>query len=111
LFETGLPTRWYLPPDDVAMDALTPSDVTARCAYKGVSSFWSARVGDRVEDVLAWTYREPTHEAARVRDLVCFFNERVDIEVDGELEERPRTPWHDTSWAEGKQRTGGAKSF
>jgi uncharacterized protein (DUF427 family) len=111
LHETGLPPRWYIPRADVAMDLLEPSEVTARCAYKGLSSFWSARVGDRVEEVLAWTYPDPNHDALRVRDYVCFFNERVDLELDGELEPRPRTPWSDASWAEGPQRTGGAKQF
>jgi uncharacterized protein (DUF427 family) len=111
LLETGLPARWYIPADDVRTDELEPSPVTARCAYKGLSSFWSARIGDRLENVLAWTYRDPNHDALRVRNYVCFFNERVDIELDGVAQERPRTPWRDDSWATGEQRTGGSKEF
>src|SRR6185436_3142993 len=83
LFETGLPTRWYVPREDVRMDLLEASDSRTGCAYKGYASYWS--VGDE-EDVV-WSYPEPTREAERVRDYVAFFNERVDIEVDGELQE------------------------
>jgi len=89
LFETGLPTRWYSPRDDVRWDKLVESDNQTICAYKGVASYWS--VGSE-EDVV-WTYPEPRHDAERVRDYLCFFNERVDLYVDGELQERPQTQW------------------
>jgi uncharacterized protein (DUF427 family) len=93
LFETGLPPRWYFPPEDVRQDLLVQSDQRTTCAYKGHASYWSVEVGDRLEDDLVWTYRRPLHDALEVRDMLAFFNERVDLEVDGELEERPRTPW------------------
>ena len=93
LFETGLPTRWYLPPDDVRTELLVRSDTHTQCAYKGLASYSSVRVGDDVRDDLVWSYPEPTREAEPLRGLVCFFNEKVDVEVDGELEERPETPW------------------
>ncbi len=93
LFETGLPTRWYFPPDDVRSDALAESDSHTVCAYKGVASYWSVRSNGRTEDDLAWYYPEPRHDAERVRSYVAFFNERVDVEVDGELQERPETQW------------------
>jgi uncharacterized protein (DUF427 family) len=89
LFEAGLPSRWYIPQDDVAMDLLTPTDKNTVCAYKGTASYWS--VGG--EDDVAWTYREPLHDALEVKDHIAFFNERVDITLDGELEERPVTQW------------------
>ena len=89
LFETGLPTRWYFPAEDVRTDLLTESDTNTVCAYKGTASYWS--VGD--EDDVVWTYREPLHDALEVKDHLAFFNERVDLEVDGELEERPHTQW------------------
>jgi len=76
LFETYLPTRYYLPRDDVRMDLLRPSETRTICAYKGHASYWSAIVdGTELADV-AWTYREPQHDAVPVRDLVCFFDER-----------------------------------
>jgi uncharacterized protein (DUF427 family) len=89
LFETQLPARYYLPPEDVRMDRLRPSDTSSRCAYKGEASYWAL---DGVGDV-AWTYRAPLRDAAEVTDRIAFFNERVDMTVDGERLERPRTPW------------------
>ena len=97
LFETGLPTRWYLPREDVRVE-LEPSDLHTRCAYKGWASYFSVRAGDERLENVAWTYPEPRHDAAAVRDLVCFFNEAVDLEVDGEREERPATPWGAPGW-------------
>jgi uncharacterized protein (DUF427 family) len=93
LFEAGLPTRWYLPREDVRMDFLVPSDTHTRCAYKGLASYYSVRAGDDVREDLVWTYPEPTREAEPIRNLLCFFNEKVDVEVDGEREERPDTLW------------------
>jgi uncharacterized protein (DUF427 family) len=89
LFETGLPTRWYIPEEDVRMDLLEASEKSTGCAYKGYASYWS--VGD--EEDIVWTYREPHRDVARIRDRLAFFNERVDLELDGELLERPVTPW------------------
>lgn len=93
LFETALPPRWYLPPEDVRLDLLEPSAKKTRCAYKGAASYWHVRVSDRVEQDAVWSYPEPQHDAAAVRGLLCFFGERVDVELDGELQERPRTQW------------------
>jgi uncharacterized protein (DUF427 family) len=92
LYETGLPVRWYMPIEDVRAE-LVPSATKSRCAYKGSASYFSARVRERVLDDLVWTYREPKLEAEPVRDLVAFFNERVDLEIDGTQAERPRTQW------------------
>ena len=88
LFETGLPVRYYLPPADVDTDAMARTDAQSTCAYKGHASYW-AHDG---EDV-AWFYPEPQREASEIQDRIAFFNERVDITVDGERLERPRTPW------------------
>ena len=88
LFEPPLPVRYYLPRDDVRTDLLEPSDTRTRCAYKGEAAYY-AREGTDV----AWTYREPLREASEVTGYVAFFNERVDIVVDGERLERPITPW------------------
>jgi uncharacterized protein (DUF427 family) len=93
LFETGLPPRWYIPLEDVREDLLTPSEKRTGCAYKGFASYWSVRVGDTLEEDLVWTYREPRHEVERIAGYLAFFNERTDIEIDGELTERPLTPW------------------
>ena len=92
LFETMLPTRYYLPPDDIRAE-LIPSGTRTYCAYKGQASYWSAAVGDRVVSDIAWTYQQPRHDAARAGGLIAFFNERLDVIVDGERLERPITPW------------------
>ncbi len=93
LFETPLPTRFYLPREDVALDLLEPTPTHTLCAYKGRASYWSARVGDTVLPDIAWSYPEPLHDAAPVKDLVAFFTERLDLVIDGEPQARPRTPW------------------
>ena len=94
LFETGLPTRYYLPRLDVRTDLLTPSDTETACPYKGWASYWSYTGAGQHKDDVAWCYRTPIAEQARIANLICFFNERVDqIRVDGVALERPRTPW------------------
>jgi uncharacterized protein (DUF427 family) len=89
LFETNLPPRYYLPVEDVRMDLLVRSEKQTTCAYKGEASYWS--VGE--EDDVVWTYADPQHEAEPVRDLLCLFQERVDLELDGIVGERPQTQW------------------
>ena len=92
LFETGLPMRSYLPREDVRVP-LVPSPRRTRCAYKGEASYWSPQVGGRTHDSLAWSYESPLRDAAEVEGLIAFFDERVDVEVDGERRPRPVTPW------------------
>ena len=88
LFEPPLPVRYYLPPEDVATDLLAPSDTASTCAYKGRASYLALDGRD-----IAWLYLEPLREAAEVTGRIAFFNERVDITVDGEPAARPETPW------------------
>jgi uncharacterized protein (DUF427 family) len=91
LFETGLPTRYYLPLTDVRMDLLRPSTAISHCPYKGSASYWSVEIGgERYEDVV-WTYKTPLPESQKIIGLACFYNERVDLVVDGVAQERPKT--------------------
>jgi uncharacterized protein (DUF427 family) len=92
LFETMLPVRYYLPREDIRAE-LVPSHTHTYCAYKGRAAYWSASVGGRLVPDLAWTYQEPLTDASRVGGLVAFFNERVDVVLDGQRSERPVTPW------------------
>lgn len=93
LFETGLPTRYYILPEDVDLAALKPSATTTQCPYKGTADYFSiAREGAEQREV-AWRYRSPSPEVAPIAGLICFFNERCDIEVDGVAEKRPTTQW------------------
>lgn len=93
LFETGLPTRYYIPEQDVNMDLLEPTKATTRCPYKGVASYWSIKAGDRELRNVVWSYPEPIPECPKIKGLLCFFNEKVDIYVDDQLQPRPNTPW------------------
>jgi uncharacterized protein (DUF427 family) len=93
LFETYLPTRYYLPPEDVSFDRLTSSATTTMCPYKGVSRHWAIEGANGNETDIAWAYPDPVPENPRIKDRVCFYNERVDLVVDGEPQPRPRTPW------------------
>jgi uncharacterized protein (DUF427 family) len=93
LFETSLPTRYYIPRLDIRMDLLAPTDTTTRCPYKGVASYWSVRIGDQVFKDVVWSYLAPVPECSKIERLMCFFNEKADMYVDGELMERPKTQW------------------
>jgi len=93
LFETGLPPRYYIPPEDVREVALVPSDKQTQCPYKGVASYWSVEAGREREEDLVWYYPEPIPAAGKIKDYLCFFNEKVDLEVDGEEQVRPQTQW------------------
>jgi uncharacterized protein (DUF427 family) len=91
LFETGLPTRFYLPKLDVHMDLLVPSDTESHCPYKGVARYWSVRAGAMLVPDIAWSYPTPLPESQKIVGLVAFYNEKVDHVVDGERLERPHT--------------------
>jgi uncharacterized protein (DUF427 family) len=93
LFETSLPTRYYLPFGDVRAALLEASDTVTVCPYKGRARYWSLRVGDTFVPDAAWSYPDPIAENPKIRDLLCFFNERVDLVINGEKLERPASPW------------------
>ncbi|TCK01235.1 DUF427 domain-containing protein [Nocardia alba] len=93
LFETGLPARYYLPLTDVRMDLLTPSDTHTSCPYKGTADYWNVRVGDTEHIDIVWIYRTPLPESQKVAGLACFYNEKVDIYLDGVRQDRPQSPF------------------
>lgn len=85
LFETGLPTRYYLPAASVDQTVLRKSNLVTHCPYKGDAEYYNVVVdGKEAKDVI-WYYRLPTQESAAVAGLLCFYNEKVDIILDGEL--------------------------
>jgi uncharacterized protein (DUF427 family) len=104
LFETALPTRWYFPPEDVRQELLDPTTTITRCPYKGTASYYSVHTGDVVTEDLAWSYPDPIPECPRIAGLIAFFNERVDLIVDGELQARPHTPWSRSPSGDGPAR-------
>jgi uncharacterized protein (DUF427 family) len=94
LFETGLPTRYYIDRTDVVFANLEPSGTQTLCPYKGTTSgCWSVRVGETVHQDLAWTYAYPLPAVAPIAGLIAFYNEKVDIVVDGVALPRPHTPF------------------
>jgi uncharacterized protein (DUF427 family) len=121
LYETGLPARYYLPKTDVRMELLTPTEHSTACPYKGWANYWSVTVGGQAagntggqavgntsgqavgntsgsaggntHENIVWGYRTPLPESEAIAGLVCFYNEKVDIEVDGVMLERPTTPF------------------
>ncbi len=95
LFETGLPTRYYFDRGDVRLEHLQHSDTETACPYKGVTTdYWSVLTDGRVEDGnrdLAWSYQFPTASLTPIAGLIAFYNEKVDVFVDGEFQGRPKT--------------------
>ncbi len=91
LYEASLPPRFYLPQADVRMERLTRTESETACPYKGWAHYWNVNAGGAEHADLAWGYRTPLPESAPIAGLVCFYNEKVDIEVDGQMLERPKT--------------------
>lgn len=91
LFETRLPVRYYLPAEDVDFTRLTETSLSTTCPYKGNARYWSVEVGERVHDNIVWSYPEPVRAQAPIKDLLAFYNEVVDIVVDGVAQSRPQS--------------------
>ncbi len=81
LYETGLRVRYYLPASDIRTELFVPSDTRSVCPYKGEAIYRSVRVGDTVHADVVWSYPFPLHDAEPVRDLWCFYDEKVDLTV------------------------------
>jgi uncharacterized protein (DUF427 family) len=91
LFETGLPARYYLPRTHVRMELLEATDTASHCPYKGQAEYWLVRADDTIHADLAWSYRTPLPESQKIAGLIAFYNEKVDLHVDGVRQERPST--------------------
>jgi uncharacterized protein (DUF427 family) len=91
LFETGLPPRYYLPLSDIRLDLLQPSATRSHCPYKGTASYWSVDTGQAVRTDIVWIYRMPLPESQKIAGLACFYNEKIDLYLDGVLQERQQT--------------------
>lgn len=93
LEETGLPTRYYIHREDVRTELLRPTNRETVCPFKGQASYWSVQIGDDVHDDVVWSYETPIPDAEGVAGLMCFYDERVDLSIDGERRPRPVTPF------------------
>jgi uncharacterized protein (DUF427 family) len=92
LFETGLPTRYYFNRTEVDFSHLVASSTVTSCPYKGTTTgYWSVRLGETTHPDLAWSYDFPLREVLPIAGLIAFYNEKVDLVVDGKPLERPQT--------------------
>jgi uncharacterized protein (DUF427 family) len=89
LFETGLPVRYYLPRPHVRMDLLELTEIVTHCPYKGQAQSWSVRLGDSLHENLLWSYPTPLPESQKIAGLIAFYNEKVDLYVDGVRQQQP----------------------
>lgn len=94
VFETGLPTRYYLDRTAIDWTRLVATDTVSQCPYKGITSgYWSVKVGETLHEDLAWAYDFPTRQLLPIAGLVAFYNEKVDIVLDGQRLARPVSPF------------------
>ncbi|MEO8697609.1 MAG: DUF427 domain-containing protein, partial [Acidimicrobiales bacterium] len=92
VFETGLPTRYYFNPTEVNHTNLVASSTVTSCPYKGMTSgYWAVHVGDMAYPDLAWAYDFPTRQLLPIAGLISFYNEKVDVVIDGTRLPRPTT--------------------
>ena len=92
LYETHLPRRTYFPKLDVRMDLLTPTALETMCPYKGTASeYWTLTTPTGEHKNIVWSYPAPLRESAQIAGLLAFYDERVDLTVDGVPQERPKT--------------------
>lgn len=86
LFETDIRPRYYIPQADVRMDLLTRTDTQTVCPYKGFANYWSANINGKSYEDIVWAYENPLPEAVQIKEALSFYNEKLDIYVDGVLE-------------------------
>jgi uncharacterized protein (DUF427 family) len=92
VFETGLPTRYYFDRSAVDFGHLKPTESVTSYPYEGqTSGYWSVLAGGEVHADLAWSYEFPTRQLLPIAGLVSFYNEKIDVLVDGEKLPRPKT--------------------
>jgi uncharacterized protein (DUF427 family) len=84
LDETGLPTRYYLPREDVRTDLLKATDHATTCPFKGQAGYWSAQVGGETYENVVWSYETPIPQAEGIAGLMSFYPDQVELTVNGE---------------------------
>ncbi len=92
VFETGLPTRYYINRTEINFDHLLATTTVTSCPYKGTTTgYWSIQADDTVHPDLAWAYDFPALQLLPIAGMIAFYNEKVDIILDGQRLERPQT--------------------
>jgi uncharacterized protein (DUF427 family) len=105
LYETWLPARYYVPAEDVDLGQLEETDLLTRCPYKGIASYWSVRDAPEGKNIV-WSYRDPIPAVHVIKDHIAFYNEVVDITVDGIALERPQTHFNERLASDAPDTTG-----
>lgn len=96
LHETGSITRYYIPREDIRMDLLQPTKLHTSCPYKGTCDYWTVQVNDEEFENVVWSYPSPHPEVADIRDLLCFYNQKVDeITIDGTPAPTSKILWYE----------------
>ena len=85
LHETGLPTRYYLPREDVRMELLRPTSFHTTCPFKGEASYWSVDINGQTHDGIVWSYEAPIPAAVEISGMMAFYPDRAQVTVDGQL--------------------------
>jgi uncharacterized protein (DUF427 family) len=85
LEETGMPTRYYLPREDVRMDLLRATNFKTECPFKGQASYWTLELDGAVHDGIVWSYETPIPAAEGIAGMLCFYNDRVDLTVESSV--------------------------
>ena len=78
LREASYPAVQYIPRRDVDMAALTRSEHTTYCPYKGDASYYSIPAGGDRSRNAVWTYENPFEAMVQIKDHVAFYPDRVD---------------------------------
>ncbi|OPH57802.1 hypothetical protein BC351_04680 [Paenibacillus ferrarius] len=90
VFETGVPVRYYLPKDDIRWELFAPSSLQTSCPYKGTATYLTANIDGQTYDNLVWSYQNPIPEIPKIAGLYAFYNEKVEVYVDGQREAEPK---------------------
>jgi len=88
LFETMLRTRFYLDPTMVDWSVLRESETITYCPYKGMANYYHVDFGGKTIEDAVWYYKYPTAESSLVAGRLCFYNEKVDVFIDGVKEKK-----------------------
>ncbi|GJJ06289.1 hypothetical protein Clacol_000480 [Clathrus columnatus] len=91
LFETSLPTRTYIPKVDCHLELLKPSSLKTSCPYKGDASYYHVQTPSGLVENVVWWYPTTVLECVPIKGLVAFYDEKVDVWIDGVKQERPKT--------------------
>ncbi len=75
------------------MTRLRPPTTVTHCPYHGTATYWSCEVNGIYRRDPVWIDRAPLPESQKIVGLACFYNEKVDLKMDGVLRDRPRTPF------------------